>query len=141
MNEEILFLDNGVYYVKEHIYIFNDEKHLYLKSSIYPKDTDILFKFSSLQQASNIADSLSSVYFPSLKDFKYNHEESMYKFNRVEFWKQCCNFLVNYESNYTGVDLTQLLDHVIESRKEVNKKMKEPVKSKRKHLLDWFRRR
>lgn len=138
MNKEIILIDNGVYYQKENIYIFNDLT--YLNSKFDYKAHKPLFEFDSLQEAVNLTDSMSNFCFPTLNDFKYNYEESMEKYNKVYYWKQICNFLYNYERYNGDVELTDLINHFAEEHKQRLQKEEEKSKPKRKGLFKWFKK-
>ncbi len=138
MDNKIILIDNGVYYQKENIYIFNNLT--YLKSEFNDKVHKRLFEFTSLKDAINVINSMSIFCFPSINDFKYNHEESMKKYKMVDYWKQICNFLDNYERCNGGVQLIDLINHFAEGHKQRLQKVEEKSKPKRRGLFKWFKK-
>ena len=139
MDNKIILIDNGVYYQKENIYIFNDLT--YLNAKFNDNVNKRLFEFNSLQEALNVINSMSNFCFPSLNDFKYNHEESMEKYNRVDYWRQICNFLDNYERYNGGIKLTDLINHLAKEHNQRLQKEEEKSKPKRKGLFKWFKKK
>lgn len=139
MDSNIILIDNGVYYQKENIYIFNNLT--YLKANFNDKVYKCLFEFDSLEDAINTTNSMSKFCFPSLNDFKNNYEESMEKFNKVDYWRQICNFLDNYERCNDGVKLTDLIEHLAEGYRQRLENKKEESKPKRKNLFKRLKER